>query len=153
MSWLINLVPYHGLWQQVMVHYVKQTKRPFQLSWRNFLHLRSVCQTTLHVSLTQWALFKSKNVVKRSFQKWSSRSSAVSFSCQKIDFIFDGYRDKSIKNVERFDARGAALATAFKSILGKSLAVFYQRIKVQDGVYLFHVQRAEEAVLQIKISE
>ena len=73
--------------------------------------------------------------------------------CQKIDFIFDVYRDKSIKNVERFDARGAALATAFKSILGKSLAVFYQRIKVQDGVYLFHVQRAEEAVLQIKISE
>ena len=78
MSWLINLVPYHGLWQQVMVHYVKQLKRPFQLSWRNFLHLRSVCQTTLQVSLTQWALFKSKNVIKRSFQKWSSRSSAVS---------------------------------------------------------------------------
>ena len=52
--------------------------------------------------------------------------------CQKIDFIFDVYRDESIKNVERFDARGAALATAFKSILGKSMAVFYQRIKVRD---------------------
>ena len=38
--------------------------------------------------------------------------------CQRIDIIFYVYQDKSIKNVERFDKRDAASATAFKSILG-----------------------------------
>ena len=33
------------------------------------------------------------------------------------------------------------------------MAVVYQRIKEQDGVYSIYMQRVEEAVLQIKTSE
>ena len=37
--------------------------------------------------------------------------------CQRINIIFDVYQDKSTKNIERFDKRDAASATAFKRIL------------------------------------
>ena len=47
-----------------------------------------------------------------------SRFLMESEQCQRINTIFYVYRDKSIKNVERFDKRGAAAAAAFKSILG-----------------------------------
>ena len=42
--------------------------------------------------------------------------SSFHMECQEIDMVFDVYRDKSIKNVERFDKRSAVSVTA--SIIG-----------------------------------
>ena len=76
--------------------------------------------------------------------------------CQRIDIIFDVYRNKSIKNVERF-CKGGATSAFSKSILGshkiKKMAVVYHRIKEQDGVYSFYVERVEGAALQLETLE
>ena len=148
------------LWQQVIVHYVKQTRRHFQLSWRIFLHLRNLCHTTPHASLMQWALFKSKSAIRRPFQMWPSCSSTASL--WKVDNVKESisfdvwYQDKSIKNVERLDKRGAASAIDFKSILGShKIKQWHSFIKGSRNnmEFIRFMCSVEEPASQIETSE
>ena len=85
MYWLVHLVPYLGLWQQVMVHYVKENKAALSTFLEILSPFRIVCRKMPHVSLTQWTLSKSESAVRRPFRKWPSCSSAASL--WKVDNV------------------------------------------------------------------